>query len=77
MIVVAIKDGTARSVCSDDPLLVGREVVVIDHDCEGANPAEVERVPQLGGKAEDALIHGQEVGRLPGWVARFLKARPR
>jgi hypothetical protein len=77
MIVIAIKDGTVRSVCTDDPFLVGREVVIIDHDCEGADPAEVEPVPQLGGKAENALIHGQEVGRLPSWVATFLKARPK
>jgi hypothetical protein len=75
MIVVTVEGGLVQSVSSDDPILVGREVVVIDYDAEGADPGEIACVPQPDGKAEDALVHRHAVGRLSKKIARFLKAR--
>jgi hypothetical protein len=75
MIVVTVEGGIVQGVCSDDPDLVGHEVVVIDYDAEGADPAEVEHVPQGKGETEEATISRHEVGRLFKLVAKFLRDR--
>jgi hypothetical protein len=74
MIVIAIEGGLVQSVSSDDPDLVGKAVTIIDYDAEGADPDEVERVPQGRGRTADATISSHEVGRLYAPVARFLRA---
>lgn len=74
-IVVTVEGGLVQGVSSDDPRLLGRQVTVIDYDFEGADPHEVEKVPQGDGDAEDATISSHEVGVLCAPVAEFLKAR--
>ena len=77
MIVITLEGGLVQGISSDDPKLVGEEVVVIDYDSEGADADEVEQVPQdEGGETEDAVISRHEVGVLYASVAGFLKARP-
>ena len=79
MIVVTIEGGIVQGISSDDPAMVGKEVAIIDYDAEGADPDEVEQVPQ-GADAtdtEDAVISRHEVGVLFKPVADFLKARPK
>lgn len=75
MIVVTLEGGLVQSVSSDEPDMVGKAVTIIDYDAEGADPGDVERVPQGRGKTADAIISMQEVGRLSNPIARFLKAR--
>jgi hypothetical protein len=75
MIVIAIEGGLVQSVSSDDPDLVGKAAMIIDYDAEGADPDEVERVPQGRGRTADATISSHEVGMLYRPVARFLKAK--
>ena len=77
MIVVTVEGGLVQGVSSDDPAMVGHELVVIDYDSEGADPDEVEQVPQGRGQTEDAMISLKDVGRLFKPVAKFLKARPK
>ena len=60
MIVITIDGGLVQGISSDEPKLVGQEVIVIDYDAEGADAGEVQKVPQGKGKTEDA---GQ-IGRL-------------
>jgi hypothetical protein len=75
MIVITLEGGLVQSVSSDDPDLVGKAVTIIDYDAEGADPDEVERVPQGRGRTADATISRHEVGRLYRAVAKFLKAK--
>ena len=73
MIVVTIEGGLIRGVSSDEPELVGKDVVVIDYDAEGAEAEEIHRIPQGGGDTEEALIDRREVGVLYGPVAEYLR----
>jgi hypothetical protein len=76
MIVITLEGGLVQGVSSDDPAMVGKEVVVIDYDAEGADPEEVVLVPQdEEGGTEEAVVSRQEVGILYKPVAEFLKAR--
>ena len=78
MLVVTVEGGIVQGVSTDDPNLVGLKAVVINYDAEGADPDEVEQVPQTEeGETEEATISTQEVGRLFNPVAEFLKARPK
>ena len=77
MIVITVEGGLVQGVSSDDPKLVGAEVVVIDYDAEGADPDEVEKVPQGGGETAEATLGCHEVGALHAPVAKYLKARAR
>ncbi len=74
-IVVTVEGGLVQGVSTDDPSLVGRRAVVIDYDFEGADPDEVEQVPQAGGETVGATISRHEVGVLTNPVAEYLKAR--
>ena len=76
MLVVTVEGGIVQGVSTDDPNLVGLKAVVINYDAEGADPDEVEQVPQGDGETEDATICKHEVGVLYKPVAKFLKARP-
>ena len=78
MIVVTVEGGLVQSISSDDHKLVGVKVMVIDYDAEGADPEEIEPVPQGEDTAdtEDATISTHEVGVLFRPVGEFLKARP-
>ena len=73
MIVITLEGGLVQGISSDDPVMVGKEVVVVDYDAEGADPEEVEQVPQGDGETEDAVISRHEVGVLFKPVAMFLK----
>lgn len=75
MIVITLEGGIIQDISTDDPAEVGRQVTVIDYDCEGCDPDEVERVPQGKGKTEDATICKHVIGVLDAPVAQFLKAR--
>jgi hypothetical protein len=76
MIIITIEGGLVQGVSSDDPTLVGQEVIVIDYDTEGADPDEVVAVPQDQGKTEDATIGRHEIGVLYAPVAKFLQESP-
>lgn len=76
MIVVTIEGGLVQGVSSDDPDILGKEVVVIDYDAaEGAEPDEIHRIPQGDGDTEDATIDHQEIGVLYGPIVEYLRAR--
>ena len=72
MIVITVDGGLVQGVSSDDQTLVGRQVIVIDYDTEGADPDEVVAVPQDQGKTEEATIGRHEIGVLYAPVAKFL-----
>jgi hypothetical protein len=74
MIVITVEGGLVQEVSSDDPAELGKEVVVIDYDAEGADPEEVRRVPQGDGETEEATIGRHGVGVLFKPVAEYLKA---
>ena len=76
MIVIAIEGGLVQSVSSDDPAEQGKAVVVIDYDAEGADPEEIEKVPQGENETEDAVVSRHEIGVLFAPVGEFLKAVP-
>ena len=73
MIVITIEGGLVQGISSDEPKLVGRQVVVIDYDAEGADADEVVAVPQDQGKTEEATIGRHEIGVLYAPVAKFLQ----
>ena len=75
MIVITLEGGLVQGVSSDNPTLVGSQVVVIDYDAEGADPTEISKIPQGNGKVEDAVVSRHEVGILYEPVANFLKAK--
>lgn len=75
MIVITLEGGQVQGVSTDDPTLVGHEAVVIDYDAEGADPDEIEQVPQGDGAKEEATVSRHELGVLYEPVAEFLKAR--
>ncbi len=77
MIVITSEGGLVQGVSSDDPKLVGMDAVVINYDAEGADPEEVEKVPQGSGATEDATIGSREVGTLYAPVAEFLRGHPK
>ena len=78
MIVITLEGGLVQGISSDAPAMVGHEVFVIDYDAEGADPGEVEKVPQdEDGETEDAVIGRHQIGVLFKPVADFLKARPK
>jgi len=74
MIVITVEGGLVQGVSSDDPRLVGEAVAVIDYDAEGADPEEVEQVPQGDGETQDAVIGIHEVGVLYTPVGDFVRA---
>jgi hypothetical protein len=74
MIVITIEGGLVQGVSSDEPGLVGQEVIVIDYDAEGADLMEVVLVPQGDGDAEEATLAKLAVGILFKPVEKFLKA---
>lgn len=74
MLVVTIEGGLVQGVSSDDPSELGKDVVVIDYDAEGADPEVVRKVPQGEGDPEEAVISHHEVGVLFQPVADFLKS---
>ncbi len=76
MIVITIEGGLVQGISSDEPKLVGRQVVVIDYDAEGADPDEVVGIPQDQGKTEEATIGRHEIGVLYAPVAKFLQESP-
>ena len=68
--------GFLGSHLADHFLAQGHKVIVIDYDAEGADPDEVEQVPQgEDGETEDATISVHEVGVLFKPVAEFLKQK--
>ena len=73
MIVVTLNGGLVQGISTDDPKLVGHEVVVIDYDVEGAAPDEVDQIPQGGGETQDAAVSGHEIGVLYGAIAELLR----
>jgi hypothetical protein len=73
MIVITIEGGLVQGISTDDPKLVGRQVIVIDYDAEGADAGEVQKVPQGKGKTEDAVVSRKEIGVLFQPVAKFIK----
>ncbi len=74
MIVITIEGGLVQGVSSDDPAEVGKEIVVINYDADGAEPGEVNKVPQgEGNETEDATVDRTKVGVLYGPIAEFLK----
>ena len=75
MLVLTVEGGLVQGISSDDPRLVGKKVVVIDYDAEGADPDEIVQVPQGKGETADATISRHEIGMLFKPVAKFLKAR--
>lgn len=75
MIIITVEGGLVQGVSSDDPSEIGKTVTIIDYDAEGADPDEVDRIPQGRGTATDAVISTHEVGRLYKPVAKFLKTR--
>lgn len=75
MIVITLNGGLVQGVSSDDPADKGKQVVVIDYDVEGAEPEEVDQIPQGDGKTQDAAVSGHEIGVLYGPITEFLKAK--
>ena len=73
MIVITLEGGLVQGISTDDLKLVGQKVVVLDYDCDGADPDEVSKIPQGNGKVEDAIVGRHEVGMLYEPVAEFLK----
>ena len=73
MIVITVDGGLVQGISSDEPKLVGQEVIVLDYDAEGADAGEVQKVPQGKGKTEDAVVSRMEIGVLFKPVAQFIK----
>ena len=76
MICIVLEGGLVQSVSSDDPAEQGKQVVVIDYDAEGADPEEIQQVPQGDGETADSVISKHEIGVLFKPVADYLKAYP-
>ncbi len=74
-IVITVEGGLVQGASTNDPRMVGQRVTVIDYDFEGADPDEVEQVPQAGGGTVGATISVHDVGVLTNPVAEYLKAR--
>jgi hypothetical protein len=74
MIVITLEGGLIQGISSDDPAEVGKEVVILDYDSEGADPEEVSLIPQDDDSSEEAIISRQEIGVLFKPIAEFLHA---
>lgn len=62
MIAVVIEDGIAQDVVTDDPGMVGKDILIVDYDTEGADEDETVSVPQPGGYTAQAYAYTETVG---------------
>jgi hypothetical protein len=76
MIVITMAGGLINGMASDEPALIGKQVVVIDYDIQGRDTTDVQQVPQGNGKTEEAVVSRQQIGTLYKPVADFLQANP-
>ena len=53
-LVIALEGGLVQAVVTDQSDLLGKEVLVIDYDTEGADPDEISLIPQEDGSIAEA-----------------------
>ena len=57
MIAVCVNKGMVDCVVTDDPALVGKEIMVLDYDIEGSDPEDWFKIRHV------AFAHIDEIGR--------------
>ena len=60
-IMVVLQGGLVSSVCSKDPELIGRPVVIIDYDRDDYEESELTGVRQGNGQVVTAFVRDDEV----------------
>ena len=62
-IVIAVEGGLVQSVSTDDPAEVGKQVIVIDHDTDDADPNDHHLfiIPYDDGEREEAYAAVMEI----------------
>jgi len=73
MLIITCEGGLVQSVNSDDPALIGQEVVIVDYDAEGSD--DYVEIPQGDGTTADACINKTEVYLAATRIVNFLGKR--
>lgn len=56
MIYIALEGGIVQSVCTDEPDMIGKRIVLVDYDTEGADESELTCVKQPDGELVLAFV---------------------
>jgi len=54
---VVLEGGFVQAVISNDPRLIGKKVVVVDYDTDGAEAGDLTEVAQSDGTIIEAFVH--------------------
>jgi len=71
MLIITCEGGLVQSVNSDDPTLIGQEVVIVDYDAEGSD--DYVEVPQGDGATSDACVSKDEIYPAAADIVKFLE----
>jgi hypothetical protein len=70
MLIITCDGGLVQSVNSDDPALIGQEVVIVDYDAEGSD--DYVEVPQGDGTTSEACVHKDKIYAARKRIVNFL-----
>jgi hypothetical protein len=71
MLIITCDGGLVQSVNSDDPALIGQEVVIVDYDAEGSD--DYVEIPQGDGTTADACVHKKRIYSSATHIVKFLE----
>lgn len=60
-IAVVLEGGLVARVVSDDPALIGADIVVLDYDTDGCSPDRLTPVKQSDGTLVEGFVHAQPI----------------
>lgn len=62
---IVMEGGMVQAICSTTPeTFAGMDIVVVDYDTDGADPSEIQMVPQQGGGEEPAIVAHWDVEKV-------------
>ena len=70
MRIITCEGGLVQSVNSDDPALIGQEVVIVDYDAEGSD--DYVEVPQGDDTTCSACVHKDKIYPASKRIVKFL-----
>lgn len=74
MIIVQIEGGLVTGVSTDDYMIYGRQVLIVDYDIESSDPDtddKIKEVKQLDGSTQQAAITATTIGQAPMDLNQF------
>jgi hypothetical protein len=73
MRIITCDGGLVRCVNSDDPALIGQEVVIVDYDTENGDSSDCHPIPQRAGVTVSAYVHKDEIYPAATDIVKFLE----